>query len=175
MLKWSNKPCGDGHLGLIICYHKFNRNCRFIWACIAHLVTHITVYVQSSLDFFYSFHQHAHRFFHLRVHVPFYLHFWGYIQIFVGAMHPLTLHWGYKENELHFLHARSCILYSSCLRHWIVPLVQSWRKLFFLSDRNWSSVCLFCLSHHFFVILYITCHILFLYRTECKITYSHDH
>ena len=33
-----------------------------------------------------------------------------------------------------------------------------------------------CLSHHFFVILYITCHILFfLYRTECKITYSHDH
>ena len=32
-----------------------------------------------------------------------------------------------------------------------------------------------CLSHHCFVILYITCHILFLYRTECKITYSHDH
>jgi hypothetical protein len=33
-----------------------------------------------------------------------------------------------------------------------------------------------CLSHHFFVILYITCQILFfLCRTECKITYSHDH
>ena len=33
-----------------------------------------------------------------------------------------------------------------------------------------------CLSHHFFVILYMTCQILFfLYRTECKITYSHDH
>jgi hypothetical protein len=54
--------------------------------------------------------QHAHRFFHLGVHVPFYLHFWGYIQIFGGAMYPLTLHLGYKENELHFLHARSCTM-----------------------------------------------------------------
>jgi hypothetical protein len=25
------------------------------------------------------------------------------------------------------------------------------------------------------IILYITCHTLFLYRTECMITYSHDH
>jgi hypothetical protein len=65
--------------------------------------------------------QYAHMFFHLGVHVPFYLHFWGYIKIFGGAMYPLTLHLGYKENELHFLHARSCILYSSCHRHWIVP------------------------------------------------------
>jgi hypothetical protein len=48
--------------------------------------------------------QHAHKFFHLGVHVPFYLHFWGYIQIFGSAMYPLTLHWGYKENELHFSH-----------------------------------------------------------------------
>jgi hypothetical protein len=30
--------------------------------------------------------QHAHRFFHLGVHVPLYLHFWGYIQIFGGAI-----------------------------------------------------------------------------------------
>jgi hypothetical protein len=124
-------------------------------------------------------HQHAHRFFHLEVHVPFYLQFWGYIKIFGGAMYPLTLHLGYKENELHFLHARSCILYSSCLRHWIVPLVQSWRKLFF-SVWHWVRQELgFCvplyLPHHFFVILYITCNILFLYRTECMITYSHDH
>jgi hypothetical protein len=37
-----------------------------------------------------NLHQYAHRFFHLGVHVPFYLHFWGY-----------------KENELHFLHTRS--------------------------------------------------------------------
>jgi hypothetical protein len=35
--------------------------------------------------------QHAHRFFHLGVHVTFYLHFWGYIKIFGGAMYPLTL------------------------------------------------------------------------------------
>ena len=36
--------------------------------------------------------QHAHRFFHLEVHVPFYLLLWVYIQIFGGAMYPLTLH-----------------------------------------------------------------------------------
>ena len=75
-----------------------------------------------------------------------YLHFWGYIKIFGGAMYPLTLHLGVQKNELHFLHARLCILYSSCHRHWIVSLVQSWRKLFFLSDigsdRNWGFVCL---------------------------------
>ena len=41
--------------------------------------------------------QHAHRFFHLGVHVPFYLHFWGYIQIFGGAMYPLTLHLGIQR------------------------------------------------------------------------------
>jgi hypothetical protein len=41
--------------------------------------------------------QYAHRFFHLGVHVPFYLHFWGYIQIFGGAMYPLTLHWGVQR------------------------------------------------------------------------------
>ena len=36
--------------------------------------------------------QHAHRFFHLGVHVPFYLLLWVYIHIFGGAMYPLTLH-----------------------------------------------------------------------------------
>ena len=38
--------------------------------------------------FFYKYYniQHAHRFFHLGVHVPFYLHCWGYIQIFGGAI-----------------------------------------------------------------------------------------
>jgi hypothetical protein len=41
--------------------------------------------------------QYAHRFFHLGVHVPFYLHFWGYINIFGGAMYPLTLHLGVQR------------------------------------------------------------------------------
>jgi hypothetical protein len=50
--------------------------------------------------------QHAHRFFHLGVHVPFYLHFWGYIQIFRGATFEGTK----KMPELHFLHARSCTM-----------------------------------------------------------------
>ena len=41
--------------------------------------------------------QHAHKFFHLEVHVPFYLNFWRYIQIFWGAMFPLTLHLGVQR------------------------------------------------------------------------------
>ena len=58
---------------------------------------------------------------------------------------------------------------------------QSWRKLFFCLTLGQTGTGVLsdpwplCLSHHFFVILYITCHIFFLYRTECKITYSHDH
>ena len=104
--------------------------------------------------------QHAHRFFHLGVHVPFYLHFWGY-----------------KENELHFLHARSCTMLFFC-KYYAVD-----KNFFFcltlgqtgsgvLSDP-WP----LCLSHHFLVILYITCQILFFY-TELNARlpiYSHDH
>ena len=47
----------------------------------------------------WSLRQHAHRFFHLGVHVPFYLHFWGYIQIFGDAMYPLTLHLGVQRKK----------------------------------------------------------------------------
>ena len=55
-------------------------------------------------------------------------------------------------------------------------VLQSWRKLFFfvwhyyiMSDRNWGCVLpmgFVCLSHHFFVILYITCQIFFFSYTE---------
>ena len=48
-------------------------------------------------------------------------------------------------------------------------------NFFFCLTLGQTGTGVLCLSHHFFVILYITCHILFLYRTECKITYSHDH
>ena len=54
-----------------------------------------------------NLHQYAHRFFHLGVHVPFYLHFWGY-----------------KENELYFLHTRSRTM------------------LFFVNIRQKKNVCL---------------------------------
>ena len=46
--------------------------------------------------------QHGHRFFHQGVHVPFYLHFWGYIQIFGGAMYLLTLHLGVQRKLIAF-------------------------------------------------------------------------
>ena len=41
--------------------------------------------------------QHAHRFFHLGGTCTLYLHFWGYIKIFGGAMYPLTLHLGVQR------------------------------------------------------------------------------
>ena len=72
--------------------------------------------------------QHAHRFFHLGVHVPFYLHFWGYIQIFGGAMYPLTLHLG-VQRKLTAFSPRKVVHHAV-----FVNITQSWRKLFFLSD-----------------------------------------
>ena len=61
-------------------------------------------------------------------------------------------------------------------------VLQSWRKLFFFCltlGQTGTAVLSYpwalCLSHHFFVILYITCQFFFfLYRTECQITYSYD-
>ena len=51
----------------------------------------------TATDAHFDIDQHAHRFFHLGVHVPFYLHLWGYIQMFGGAMYPLTLHLGVQR------------------------------------------------------------------------------
>ena len=59
--------------------------------------------------------QYAHSFFHLGVHVPFYLHCWGYIQIFGGAR---------SYNMLFF-----------------VNITQSWRKPFFFCLTHGLCVC----------------------------------
>ena len=75
--------------------------------------------------------QHAHRFFHLGAHVPFYLHFWGYIQIFGVAMYPLTLHLGVQRKLTAFSpckvvhHAVFCKYYAELAKtffsvwHWV--------------------------------------------------------
>ena len=68
--------------------------------------------------------QHAHRFFHLGVHVPFYLHFWGYIQIFGGAMYPLTLHLG-VQRKLTAFSPRKVVHHAV-----FVNIMQIWRKPF---------------------------------------------
>ena len=110
--------------------------------------------------------QYAHRFFHLGVHVPFYLHFWGYIQIFEGAMYPLTLHLG-VQRKLTAFSPRKVVHHAV---FFCLTLGQTGSGV--LSDP-WP----LCLSHHFFVILYITCQILFFY-TELNARlpiYSHDH
>jgi hypothetical protein len=70
--------------------------------------------------------QHAHRFFHLGVHVPSYLHCWGYIQIFGGAMYPLTLHLGGTKKM-------NCIF--------LISHVQFLYMLVFLSIWNKISIC----------------------------------
>ena len=62
-------------------------------------------------------------------------------------------------------------------------VLQSWRKLFFLSDigldRNWGSVLPmgFVSVPPFYcnIVYHVSIFIFFLYKTECKITYSHDH
>ena len=107
--------------------------------------------------------QVAHRFFHLGVHVPFYLHFSRYIQFLGVQCTPLTLHLGVQRNLTAFSPHK--VVHHAVF---FINITQSWRKLFFcltlgqtgsgvLSDP-WS----LCLSHHFFfVMLYITCQILF--------------
>ena len=108
---------------------------------------------------------------------------WGYMYpftfIFGGAMYPLTLHLGVQRKWTAFSPRK--VVHSVFFMSWTLdcPSCTELAKTFF-SVWHWVrqelGFCVpLCLSHHFFVILYITCHILFLYRTECKITYSHDH
>ena len=116
--------------------------------------------------------QHAHRFFHLGVHVPFYLHFCGYINIFGGTISNSSFGGTKKMNCIFPTQGRApCCFF--------VNITQSWRKLFF-SVWHWVRQEVgFCLTHGLcvcptilFVILYITCqNFVFLYRTQCKITY----
>ena len=97
----------------------------------------------------FTLNQHAHRFFHLGgtctllpsflgVHVPFYLHFWGYIQIFGGAMYPLTLHLGVQRKWTAFSprkvmhHAFFCKYYTVGEKKKILSDLGS--------DRKWGSV-----------------------------------
>jgi hypothetical protein len=79
--------------------------------------------------------QHAHRFFHLGVHVPFYLHFWG---CNVPSNSSLG---GTKKMNCIFStqgHAPCCFF---------VNITQSWRKLFF-SVWHWVRQEVgFCLTH----------------------------
>jgi hypothetical protein len=104
--------------------------------------------------------QHAHRFFHLGVHVPFYLHFWGYIQIFGGAISNSSFGGTKKINCIFSTQGRApCCFF--------VNLRRVGENFYFLSDigsdRKWGSVwpMAFVCPTIFFVILYITCQILF--------------
>jgi hypothetical protein len=105
---------------------------------------------------------HAHRFFHLGVHVPFYLHFWGYIQIFGGAMYPSnsSFEGTMKINCIFSTQGRApccfCKYYAELAKTFFFCLTLDQTGSGVLSDP-WP----LCLSHHFFVILYITCQILF--------------
>jgi hypothetical protein len=88
-------------------------------------------------------------------------------------MYPLTLHLG-VQRKLTAFYPRKVVHHAV-----FVNITQSWRKLFFFCltlGQTGSGVLSnpwpLCLSHHVFIILYITCKFFFfLYRTECKITY----
>jgi hypothetical protein len=73
---------------------KYLSNCYKIYI---YWLTNIHSLNAEEKNNLYQYIQHAHRFCHLGVHVPFYLHFWGYIQIFGGAMYPLTLYLGVQR------------------------------------------------------------------------------
>ena len=79
--------------------------------------------------------QHAHRFFHLGVQVPFYLPFWGCKTLnssFGGTK---------KMNCIFSTQGRAfCIL--RVIDIGLSLLYRVGKNFFFLSDRNWCSVCL---------------------------------
>jgi hypothetical protein len=91
---------------------------------------------------------------------------WGYMYpftiIFGGAMYPLTLHLGEQRKLTAFsprkvvYHAVFCKYYAELANFFFFCLTLSQTGSGVLSDP-WP----LCLSHHFFVILYITCQILF--------------
>ena len=103
-------------------------SCQFIVVTIGALYN---VDVDDCYFIIILYSQHAHRFFHLGVHVPFYLHFWGYIQMFGGAMYPLTLHLGVQRKLTAFSsrkvvhHAVFCKYYAELAKtffsvwHWV--------------------------------------------------------
>ena len=99
--------------------------------------------------------QHAHRFFHLGVHVPFYLHFWG-------CNVPSNSSFGdtKKMNCILSTQGRApccfCKYYAELAKTFFFCLTLGQTGSGVLSDP-WP----LCLSHHVFVILYITCQILF--------------
>ena len=136
-----------------MCRHTF----QYLWSSLFRG----RIYFGRSPEVRYCNNQHAHRFFHLGVHVPFYLHFWGYIQIFGGAISNSSFGGTKKINCIFSTQGRApCCFF--------VNITQSWRKLFF-SVWHWVRQEVgFCLTHGlcvcptiFFVILYITCQILF--------------
>ena len=123
----------------------------------------VVIELMSYLCYLYLFAysgQHVHRFFHHNV--PFYLHFWGYIQIFGGAMYPLTLHSGVQRKWTAFSPCK--VVHHAVFGKYYAELAKTF---FFLSDirsdRKWDSVwpMAFVSVPPFLVILYITCQILF--------------
>ena len=93
---------------------------------------------------------------------------WGYMYpftfIFGGAMYRLTLHLGVQRKLTAFSprkvvhHAVFCKYYAELAKTFFFCLTLDQTGSGVLSDQ-WP----LCLSHHFFVILYITCQILFFY------------
>ena len=107
-----------------------------------------------------------------------FLHFWGYILIFGGAMYPVTLHLGVQRKLTAFSprkvvhHAVFCKYYAELVKTFFFCLTLGQTGSGVLSDP-WP----LCLSHHFFVILYIFLSN-FVFYTELNARlpiYSHDH
>ena len=85
--------------------------------------------------------QHAHRYFHLGVHVPFYLHFWG------RTVHSNSSFGGTKKINC------ICSTQGRAPCCFFVNITQSWRKLFF----SWPLCLSQCPSRkYYFVVVQLT-------------------
>ena len=119
------------------------------------------------MNYYYIvFHFKKSKFPLIHISMPTGFFIWGYMYpftfIFGGAMYPLTLHLGVKRKLTAFSprkvvhHAVFCKYYAELAKTFFFCLTLGQTGSGVLSD-TWP----LCLSHHFFVILYITCQILF--------------
>ena len=73
-------------------------------------------------------------------YVPFYLHFWGYIQIFGGAMYPLTLYLGVQRKLTAFSPCK--VVHHAVFCKYYAELAKT-----FFSVWHCSQEVGFCLTH----------------------------
>ena len=125
----------------------------------------------------YCVHSNRFPYAHLGVHIPFYLHSWGYIQIFGGAMYPLTLHLGVKRKLTAF--SRRKVMHHAVFCKYYAELANFFLLSDIGSDRKWGSVwpmAFVSVPPFFGNIVYNLSTFVFYTELNARLPiYSHDH